>query len=131
VGAAKHDKFLCHGVRYVNETELMLAQLLWKMKLPFTPNVRFILDLATGGKHPQRVYVPDFIFDGKAYVWDDGDGQELIHGIEAKGGTFSRRARQNVQLLRDQRRIHVRLFNRKDIIEYTRRGSLPIRPLLP
>ena len=49
VGAdARSDKFLFRGCRYVNETELLLAQLLWKMKLPFTPNVRFILDLPPG-----------------------------------------------------------------------------------
>jgi hypothetical protein len=128
VGAAKNnDKFLCHGCHYVNETEFLLAQLLWKIRLPFTPNVRFILDLPPG----QRQYVPDFIFNGKAYVWDDGGGPQLIHGIEAKGGTFSRRARQNVKLLLEQRGIHVRLLNRKQIVEHTRQGSLPVRLLLP
>lgn len=131
VGAAKHDKFLFRGIRYVNETELMLAQLLWKMRLPNTPNVRFIMDMPPGSKLPKRVFVPDFIFNGKACVWDDGNGQELIHGIEAKGGGFPARAVLNVRLLREQRGIHIMLLNRKDISHYTKLGGLPIQPLLP
>jgi hypothetical protein len=132
VGAT--DRFVYRGYAYVNRMELNLAKLLWESGIPFTPDVLFVMDMPPGSRRRKRQFVPDFVFDGKAYVWHGGPKPELIHGIECKGAPskrFSERALENVRLLKEQRGVRIKLMNHKDIMRCVRRGTLPMTPLLP
>ncbi|MFA6603549.1 MAG: hypothetical protein WCT10_01750 [Patescibacteria group bacterium] len=122
------------GIQYATEGEFLLAQLLHKMKVAFTPNVKFVLrrpPQRTG--HTAVIYVPDFIFDKQAFVWrDETTGQEeVIHGLEAKGmnSDFKAKAKEKVALLKTNYGINVKLVGTKQIRAWLAAGTLPMRPL--
>jgi len=122
------------GVQYATKGEAIMARLLLDLGIAFTPNVKFVLKAAPGSKTPRSVvYVPDFIFDKKAFIWRNEDGsEEIVHGIEAKGahaGHFTPKGREKVRLLRSQRGINVKLMSEDEIREFARQGALPMRPL--
>ena len=76
------------------------------------------------------IFVPDFIFNRRAYVWSDESGEQLLHGLEAKrakSGCFSSRAKKKVKLLKEQRGINVKLLSEADIRHYCQLGALPMR----
>lgn len=127
------------GYRYASPEERMLAELLSASGIAFTPDVSFGLDTL---HQKERIFVPDFIFDRQAYIWSGQRADRrsnapsvLIHGIEAKGmngkGEFSARAKENVALLWQTRRIKVLLLANEDIHRYYAEGSLPLRPFNP
>lgn len=127
-GAGKNGTaFRFQGVDYVTQGEFFMARLLVELGLAFTPNVRFHL---TDSKGRKVIYVPDFILNRQAYVWDD---REVIHGFEAKcvlgGGDFTEKAKRKVRLLKEQYGIAVKLITDEQIKEFFLAGMLPIRPL--
>ena len=133
VGAGTNSKthLIYKGIQYATEGEFLLARLLIKMKVPFTPNVKLLL------KRPGErdvIYVPDFLFNKLAFVWrDEATGQEeVVHGLEAKGlnpNHFSSKAKEKVALLKASRGINVRLVCTKQIRAWLAAGTLPMRPL--
>ncbi len=136
VGASTKQKahLRYNGKQYATDGEYILAKLLTATGIDFTPNVQFVLKPPADGKRRQDViYVADFIFDKKAFVWTNADGsEELVHGIECKGmmpGKFPAKAREKVRLLSEQRGIGVKLLSTKEIEEFVARGGLPMRPL--
>ncbi|HTM68197.1 MAG TPA: hypothetical protein VL426_02755 [Candidatus Binatia bacterium] len=131
VGARnKSDKLIFNGYQYATRGERQLAELLWNLGIAFTPDVPFWLPKPDGRS---RLFVPDFILDKKPYLWHARRRPMLIHGIEAKGktrnGTFSERALENVQLLRQHRGIVVLLLSNSQIKQYFNKGRLPLSPL--
>jgi hypothetical protein len=134
IGSAKNSQLTHNGYRYATHGELLLAQLLDQLGIPFTPNVRFDFDdtpVKGGQKTPKgKVYVPDFIFNKRAYVWTDPDTgeQEVIHGLEAKN-RCSRTSNPKTRLLYGHRKIRVRLICTQDIERFMKAGALPIAPL--
>ena len=131
VGAIKNARNRYQGFQYATEAEAMLAELLTRMRIPFTPNVFFSLARNSAGGN-SRCFVPDFVFDKRAFLWHGGTGQrELIHGIEAKGaapGRFPPRALEKVRLLCEQRRIVIKLLTNVEIRAFYRAGALPMYP---
>ncbi len=134
-GTSKGDRaLLVNGVQYVTEGEAILARLLADLGIPFTPNVKFVLKASPGSKGGQDViYVPDFIFDRRAYLWRNEDGSvEMIHGIECKG-LHPRRCRtkgaEKVRLLKTQRGINVKMLSTDEIRSFARSGRLPMTPI--
>ena len=118
------------GHQYCTPEERILAELLYRLDIPFTPDVPFSFpDPNRGGKRRSR-FVPDFVFNRSAYVWDDGHGPAMIiHGIEAKRsceGGFPRKGLEKVKLLYLERRIRIHLLSNSDILRYEREGSLPL-----
>ncbi|HCC22194.1 hypothetical protein A2480_03960 [Candidatus Uhrbacteria bacterium RIFOXYC2_FULL_47_19] len=69
-------------VSYASLGELRVAQLLTKQRIPFVPDVRTSWQPLGGDR--EFVYVPDFIFVGKAYFWIGDGSLEPIHGLELK-----------------------------------------------
>lgn len=128
VGARQEGRRLrYHGYYYVNDSEKQLAQLLFRERIPFTPDIKFTLR-AGGGK--TRIYIADFVFDTDAYIWKEGTRAELIHGIEAKarsGKDFSYRAKENQRLLSEQYGINIKLLSDREIAKWHRRRFLPLR----
>ena len=133
VGAGTSSKthLIYKGIQYATEGEFLLAKLLHKMKVPFTPNIKFVLK-----RSGQRdvIYVPDFIFNKLAFVWrDEVTGEEeVVHGLEAKGlnaSYFSTKAREKVALLKANLGINVKLVSTKQIRAWLAAGTLPMRPL--
>jgi len=135
-GTAKNNgSMLVNGVQYVTEGEAVLARLLLRLGIPFTPNVKFVLKAGPGTKDRRDViYVPDFIFNRVAYVWRNEDGtEEVIHGIECKG-LHPRRCRtkgsEKVRLLGERYGIRIKMLSTDEIKAFARRkGGLPMRPL--
>lgn len=119
-GKKKSPKFTHAGNRYVTRGEHLIAIMLHRMGIAFTPNVRF--DLTVHGE--DRNFVPDFIFDRAAWLWHGSDGPLLIHGLEAKGRTANSRTRQNYAALYRQRGIRVHIIFEKEILESHRRARL-------
>ncbi len=79
VGARQEGRKLWYrGYYYVNISEHQLAQLLFREKVPFTPDIKFTLKTGEG---KTRIYIADFVFDTDAYIWKEGKRAELIHGI--------------------------------------------------
>ena len=123
------------GVVYATEGEAILARLLAKLGIAFTPNVRICLKTPDDAKRPEVLYVPDFIFDRQAYVWRNDDGtKEVIHGIECKGehrreATAKGRGRDKVRLLRQQRGINVKILSTDEIRVFAQAGALPMKLL--
>lgn len=123
-----------NGVQYVTEGEAVLAKLLLALKVAFTPNVKFVLRAPSGAKNRRDViYVPDFIFNKRAYVWRNADGsEEIVHGIECKGlhpRQCKTKGGEKVRLLRQQRGINVKMLSTDEIKDFARAGRLPMRPL--
>ncbi len=136
VGAHPCDRLKLDGYQYVNEQELALAKLLKRMGIPFTPDVRIVLDVPPDARgergSAQRIYVPDFIFDKTAYLWWGIGGRQVIHGLEAKravSGHFPARAIQNIDLLAAQRNVRVKLLSGAQIMRFAAKGALPMEPL--
>jgi hypothetical protein len=136
VGGRKKDNssLYFNGVQYVTEGEVLLARLLTAMRVPFTPNVKIILKPPRSAKTNQDViYVPDFIFNKKAFVWRNEDGsEEIVHGIEAKGlhaRQKTAKGKEKVRLLREQRGINVKMLSTDEIRCFSRDGGLPMAPL--
>jgi len=137
VGAGTGSKthLIYKGIQYATEGEFLLAKLLTKMKVPFTPNVQFVLKRQSPRKGQRDViYVPDFLFNKLAFVWrDEETGQEeVIHGLEAKGlnpDHFSSKAKEKVALLKANFGINVKLVSTKQIRAWLAAGTLPMRPL--
>lgn len=130
VGARnKSEKLIYNGYQYATKGERQLAELLANMGIAFTPDVPFWLPKPDGRA---RLFVPDFVFDKKAYLWHARRRPMLIHGIEAKGktrnGTFSDRALENVALLRQHRGVVVLLLSNSQIKQYFNKGRLPLAP---
>jgi hypothetical protein len=123
----RHD-----GYQYATAGEHQMAVLLSSQGIPFTPDVRFDLLDATGTGG--RVFIPDFVFNGKAFIWTWRGKRTVIHGIEAKGkgkgGNFSPRALENVALLKQQRGITILLLSNGQIKQlYNASRRLPLTPL--
>jgi len=136
VGGRKKDNssLSFNGVQYVTEGEVLLARLLTAMRVPFTPNVKIVLKPSKSAKTKQAViYVPDFIFNKKAFVWRNENGtEEMVHGIEAKGlhpRQKTAKGREKVRLLREQRGINVKMLSTDEIRAFSRAGGLPMTPL--
>jgi len=135
VGPPREDPSLwVAGYCYQTEGEALLAQLLISMGIDFTPNVKFVLKRSERKSGPQIV-VPDFIFNGRAYLWCSPSGETLIHGLEAKGKTPPNQPEGlpgKYKLLMTERHIILRILGIKDIQKYfSEKGKLPIRPLDP
>jgi hypothetical protein len=128
-GGKPRDRYTHNGVHYRTASECMLAKLLARQKVDFTPNVRFVFKTQDGQR---REFVPDFIFNRQAYVWTGSKKHKplLIHGIEAKGrtrnGKFSERAWENIRLLRHHHGIVVLLLSNEAIQRFWRQGWLPL-----
>lgn len=129
VGARQKGRRLWYrGYYYVNISEHQLAQILFRERIPFTPDIKFTLRTNNG---KTRIYIADFVFDTDAYIWKENGHAELIHGIEAKarsGKDFSARAKENQRLLLEQYGINIKLVSNRKIDRYHRRRSLPLRP---
>ncbi len=128
VGAGNKPKNLIFdGYQFATEGELRMAVLLKHLDIAFTPDVRFKLTLPNGH---DRFFVPDFVFNGRPFIWSARGKQKLIHGIEAKGktrgGTFSEKALENVRLIREQRGIHILLLSNAQIKSYSQKMRLPL-----
>ena len=133
VGARnKAKKYIFNEYHYATKGERQLAELLHHFDIPFTPDVPFSLATPDGGT---RRFVPDFVFDKKAYVWCARTGGKLVHGIEAKGkthnGEFSAKALENVRLLYEQRGIRILLLSNSQIKQYFNNHRLPLKPFEP
>ncbi len=133
VGAKqKTKKHIFSGYHYCTKGEVQLAELLTTFGVGFTPDVPFALEMPDG-----RVgrFVPDFVFNRKAYIWNGRNRPMLIHGIEAKGrtknGEFSTRALENVRLLEEQRGIRVLLLSNSQIKQYFNLRRLPLKLFEP
>lgn len=134
VGARKVGRVnLYRGYYYANEYEVLLARLLVRMRIPFTPDVKMYIRYDDG---MTGYFVPDFIFNKRAYIWTTPQGKtRLIHGLEAKGltsqGDFAEKARTRIRLLEEQRRICIRLISNAAIQRYHKRGHLPLTEFCP
>lgn len=133
VGARnKSASLVFDGYQYATKGERQLAELLTDLGIPFTPDVPFWLPKPDG---KSRLFVPDFVFDRRAYLWYGRRRPVLIHGIEAKGktrdGTFSERALENVRLLKEHRNVTILLLSNSQIKLYFNKGKLPLKPLDP
>jgi len=132
VGPRRKNHFVYDGFNYVTQEEAMMAELLTKHGVPFTPNVEFRMRRDNGD---QRNYVPDFIFNKQPFVWKAGRRTLLIHGIEVKGDSSARDkhnlAYKKAGLLWERRRIHVLVLGNAQVYWRYRQGTLPISPLSP
>lgn len=141
VGTDKNRKLFAHlvydGRQYATEYEVMAAKLLTKLGAVFTPNVSF--EFPAPPRFTRRRtsrFVPDFVFNKKAYIWTDPDGTEqLIHGIEVKGASkrrgkkrFAKWAVEKIDGLRKHRGIVIKLVSNDDIEVFSKQGRLPMRP---
>jgi len=130
----KPQRLRFNGYQYCTDGECHLARLLHAHGVSFTPDVNFVLELPDG--KPRR-FVPDFIFNRRAWLWVDSCRRvELIHGFEVKGKAnrddFSERARQNVRLLWEQRGINVKLISdARALILFKCWCKRPYRRVLP
>jgi len=119
------------GRTYRTGSEAHLAEMLRRQRIPFTSDVLF--ELMSESQEP-RIYVPDFIFNKNAYVWQGSRGRKpmLIHGIEAKDrnreGKFPERAWENVRILEKQRGIVILLLSNEAIARHWRQERLPLEP---
>ncbi|OGL74553.1 hypothetical protein A3C96_04045 [Candidatus Uhrbacteria bacterium RIFCSPHIGHO2_02_FULL_60_10] len=127
-GGKRDDSMIVDGYQYVTACEAMLAQMLIGMKIPFTPNVSF--DVVMRGGAITRAFVPDIVFNCRAFLWRDSRTETLIHGLEAKGRNHSRTNRK-IRLLAEQRGIVIKLLNNGQIRRLFRTGILPLRPFYP
>ena len=119
-----------NGYYYCNAAEARLAELLRRLKIDFTPDVKMLIDLPSGKK---RKFVPDFIFNTWPYVWTKPGTTKkvVIHGIEAKKrphGVFSEKAKETVDLLYRQQGIYVLLLSDRTIFKFHSQGYLPMKP---
>jgi len=125
LGVPRHNRRLrVKGVWYATQEESAIAKILTLMRIPFTPNVAIHIPGEEGTRG--QTFVPDFIFDGAAYLWQ---GREVIHGIEAKNDHVPPETAQKVALLAKQLGIRVKILRHRDIAHYARRGRFPLRPL--
>ncbi len=134
VGPPRQDASLwVAGYCYQTEGEALIARLLVAMGVSFTPNVKFVLH-PHGHRGGSHIVVPDFIFNGRAYLWCSPTGETLIHGLEAKGRTPPNQPDGlpgKYKQLMTERRVIVRIVGLKDIRKYFyEKGKLPIRPLV-
>jgi hypothetical protein len=122
-------KFDFNGYPHVTIGEQMLAELLTGQGIPYTPEVRMTFR-DENGRHGVT-YVPDFVFNKTAYVWEGIRKQQfLIHGIEVKRasrGFFSGKAIRLVRLLKSGRRITILLMSHRQIEHWRQVGHLPLR----
>lgn len=133
VGARKKSKkYVYNGYYYATRGEMQLAALLTAMKVPFSPDIPFWMIKPDG---LLRLFVPDFVFDKRPFIWYGRRKPTLIHGIEAKGktrsGKFSERALENVRLLENRRGIRILLLSNGQIKQYFNKGRLPLKPFDP
>ena len=134
VQGKSRNRFVYDGYSYATEGEMLLAELLDRQGIPFTANVKFVLDFTPKGEKTPRgtIFVPDFIFNKKAYVWTDpvtGE-EEVIHGLEAKNRRPHQHAHNpKTRLLWTRRRIRVRIISTQEIRDFIASGGLPLRPL--
>lgn len=120
LGVARHNRRLrFKGIWYATQEEATVARVLARMRIPFTPNVE--LRLPAG-----RVFIPDFLFDGRSYLWQ---GREIIHGIEAKNGHVPAITTLKVALAAKELGIRVKILRHREIAHFARRGCFPLRPL--
>ncbi len=136
----KSKKLIFDGYQYATKGERQLAELLSLLGIAFTPDVPFWL-LKPDGR--SRLFVPDFVFNRRGYVWNGGRRPVLIHGIEAKGkkkfdgpdgkrvSRFSERAQENVAMLKEQRGVVILLLSNSSIKQYAAKRHLPLHPLTP
>lgn len=115
------------GNVYANEHEVLLAKLLRRRGIPYTPHVRIPV------RYPDdriRPYHPDFVFNGLPYVWTPPRGGRvvLIHGFEAKAHASGPVGPQKIQLLREQRGIHVLVIDNDLIAKLFNERYLPLEP---
>jgi hypothetical protein len=101
------------GRLYATRSEVMMAELLTRAGIAYTPHVSFELG-PHGPANPRPVnFCPDFVFDGRPMVWQPrGQSPLIIHGFELKQ-EITRAA--NVRVLRLQRQrgiVIVVLHNR-------------------
>ena len=130
VGSRHIDqKFFWRRYYYANASEHRLAQLLTKMRVPFTPNVKFTLRTDDGRT---RIYVADFVFNAVPYIWRGNGTPELVHGLEAKAmrdGGFPKRAIENQRILCEQFGIRIPLLDDEEILRWFRQRYLPLTSL--
>lgn len=125
LGVRHHNRRLrFKGVWYATQEESTVAKILTLMRIPFTPNVEVRIPGDAGSRG--QTFIPDFIFDGAAYLWN---GREVIHGIEAKNGKVPPQTAQKVALLAKRLGIRVKVLCHRDIARFARRGHFPFRPL--
>lgn len=134
-GNQRYAHLIYDGRQYATEQEVMVAELLTRMGVPFTPNVRFEFPAPPRfAKRQVSHFVPDFVFDRKAFIWTDPDGsEELIHGLEVKGTSkgkkrFAKWAREKADGLKKHRSIVIKLISNDEARQYFEQKRLPIRP---
>jgi len=115
---------------YVTPGEVAVAKLLGAQAVPFTPDVFIKIATPLWTEGLPMVYVPDFVFNRRPYVWIDADGhRELIHGIEVKhrgrAGNFPKRGLRKIAVLREARGISVKIL---DELWVRMQTYLPIEP---
>ena len=114
VGVRPEFGFEHNGYLYATEGELILAQLLDKQDISYTPDVRVEFEQSCNGKKKKRAkkaaYVPDFVFNGQAFIWTDPKtgAEELIHGLEAKARKLQYG---KAQRLKVSRFINIKILN--------------------
>lgn len=123
------ERYRFDGYPHVTIGEWMVAKLLTRMGIPYTPDVTVTMT-AENGKDG-AIWVPDFVFNKKAYVWNTRERQFLIHGIEVKRarmGYFRQRDMDRVRMLKEQRGISILLLSHKQIRYFMAKGKLPLEP---
>lgn len=105
-----------HGYRYVTPGEVAVARLLDLMGVPFTPDVFIKVKTPLWPGRLPLVYVPDFVLNGRAYVWTEADGsRELIHGFEVKqrsrDGDYPARGMRKIAALREAKGIRIKILD--------------------
>ena len=117
-----------NGLSYASPGELRVAQLLTEQGIPFMPDV--LTNWQPQGSDREFIYVPDFIFMMRTYVWISDDGLEPIHGLELKrrrtDGSYPGIGLKKIAALLQYRGIRIRLI---DEMEARKMTHLPLRPL--
>lgn len=121
----QHDRYVHQGYRYCTLGEFRVALMLTAMGIPYTPDVNFPIQKEGTGRG--YAFRPDFVFNGRSYVWTEEDGTEIvIQGIECKS---TNKKPQKALLLYEQRGIHILVMNDAEIRRCWNEGQgLPLRP---
>lgn len=124
----KNGRYPYNGYPHVTVGEQMLARLLTRQGIPYTPDVRMTFRDESGKWGV--TFVPDFVFNRYSFVWCSEKGRQfLIHGIEVKRasrGFFPGKTIRKARLLRNEKNINILLLSHKQIRQYTMRGGLPL-----
>lgn len=143
VGVGGKSWFEHDGYRYCTPGEMILARLLQRQGIPFTPDIRFTMrnDDSTA-KMSEVIYVPDFVFDRTAWTWTEDDGTSYtIHGLEVKAhkptsgsrmrglpADAAKRMLKKQALLYRERHVVVIIVSEAEVEAWEAEGGLPMEP---